>query len=128
MTDSSPPKPPSEQDVVLLHSATEDGKGVRVIRARDQRIEAGVIRPLEEGKPIVGEVVSLAPRADTPRVCDVKVIHRSSEPERELASAPHHGPARVSTRAFRDGWDAIFRSEPDEPTSSEPRTDRRQLN
>ncbi|MFO0660871.1 MAG: hypothetical protein U0165_13715 [Polyangiaceae bacterium] len=127
MSDSSPPKAPSEPDVVLLHSATDDGKGVRVIRARNQRIEAGEIRPVEEGKPIVGgELVSLTPRAESPRVCDVKVIHRS---ESETQRLSHDGPARVSTRAFRDGWDAIFGSDSyDDASPPEPSSDPRQLN
>jgi len=73
---SESPKDESKpQDVVLLHSPTEDGEGIRVLRARQQHdesaraneeaacvVEVGEVRPLKEGKPISGEVVRLKPR------------------------------------------------------------------
>src|SRR5689334_17627279 len=64
------------KDVVLLGPPTDDGHGVHVLRARDQRLEAGELRNLEEGQPITGEVVSLAPRKNNPRICDVRESYR----------------------------------------------------
>lgn len=116
MTD--PAKPPDapeapDEDVVLLHSPTEDGEGARVIRARQGRLEVGEVRPLKEGKAITGgEVVSLTPRADAPRVCDVKVQVRVPSPVGETKSLPHKGPARVTSGAYREGWDALFGARP----------------
>lgn len=96
--------PEPRKDVVLLHSPTEDGKGIRVIRAREGSLEAGEIRAPKEGAPIHGELVRLRPREDAPRVCDVEVLH--SDP----ASRTHAGPARVATAAYRRNWEAIFSS------------------
>ena len=93
------PKPPS-QDVVLIGPPTTDGDGVHVLRARDEKLEAGELRPLVEGRPVVGEIVSLAPRKDEPRICDVK--------ESWKPPPAHKGPAQVATDAYRDGWDAVF--------------------
>lgn len=93
-------KAASEADVVLLGPPTADGAGVHVLRARKERVELGELRALEEGRPIAGEVVSLAPRKDNPRVCDVK--------ESYVPNAAHKGPARVATDAYRDGWDEVF--------------------
>lgn len=94
------------QDVVFLHSATDDGDGVRVVRARQGRVEVGEVRPLADGKPVTGEVVTLKPRTDAPRVCDVKVEYA---PE---AAAPAtdtlKGPAQVASARYRNNWDAIF--------------------
>lgn len=62
----------------------------------------GTIRPLREGKPIEGEVLSLKPRTDVPFVYDVKTeIH---DPRR----ASGDGPPQVASAAYRRGWDAIW--------------------
>lgn len=101
---SSPPS--SKTDVVLLGPPTADGAGVHVLRARDERLEAGELRNLEEGRPITGEVLSLAPRKDNPRVLDVK---ESYVPNAPGAPAPKtKGPAQVATQAYRDNWDEVF--------------------
>jgi hypothetical protein len=106
--------------VVLIHGVTPDGGGLNVLRARDGQLEAGAVRPLREGKPIHGEVVRLEPRESCPLVCDVKVDFappKSGEPCADgcgkdscdaPTSAPHKGPARVASDAYRKNWDAIW--------------------
>jgi len=103
------------RDVVLLGPPTADGGGVHVIRARDERIETGELRALEEGRPIHGEVVTLKPRKDNPRVCDVQesFAARGAPDARATEARSHKGPARVSTQRYRDGWDEIFGAKPD---------------
>jgi len=97
-------------DVVVLGPPTADGAGVHVLRARDERIEAGELRALEEGRPITGEVLSLAPRKDHPRVYDVK---ESYSPNAPGAPPPRtKGPAQVATQAYRDNWDEVFARRP----------------
>ena len=112
--DDEPAATSEGSDVVLLHSPTEDGEGTRVLRAREGRLEVGEVRPLREGRPITGaEVVSLSPRPDAPRVCDVKV-HMKTPTLAETApkSLAHKGPARVTSGAYREGWDALFGARP----------------
>ncbi|AKU95402.1 hypothetical protein AKJ09_02066 [Labilithrix luteola] len=111
-TDSSglakaPAKEPAapSKDVVLLGPPTSDGNGVHVLRARNERLEAGELRALREGQPITGEVVSLEPRQDEPRICDVR--DSWSAPKGTVVEA-HKGPAQVATSAYRAGWDEIF--------------------
>ncbi|UJR81795.1 hypothetical protein [Sandaracinus amylolyticus] len=87
---------PKSEDVVLVHSPTDDGRGWRVLRKREDRIEAGAIHPVQEGQPIQGELVSLTHREGTP-LFDV-----------ESHYAPKSGPAQVATPAYRENWDAIF--------------------
>ena len=97
---------PKNSDVVLLTGPTEDGEGIRVVRARDDRLETGEVRPLKEGKPIgKGEVVKLAPRAAAPQVCDVEVLAKV-EPAPEARA--HRKPAQVATHAYRESWERIF--------------------
>ena len=97
-------KDATPSDVVLLGPPTNDGAGVHVIRARAERVETGELRAIQEGRPIVGEIVTLEPRKDNPRVCDV----RDSYTPPAHASAPHKGPANVATNAYREGWDEVF--------------------
>lgn len=93
-------------DVVLLHSPTDDGQGARVLRVRDDSLSVGEVRPVVEGQPLNDrEIVRLKPREGAPRVCDVESVY--APPARE-----GHGPPKVATSKFRDGWDAIFGEHP----------------
>ncbi len=108
---AKPPEPNSDAgDVVVLGDTAADGKSVGVVRFRGGGVEVGRVAPLEEGRPIVGEVVKLTPRAETPRVCDVTVEYSPSEtrtaPER--IAATRHGPAQVASAAYRENWDRIW--------------------
>jgi hypothetical protein len=87
-------------DVVFLGPPTADGAGVHVIRARDERLETGELRNLEEGRPIMGEIVTLQPRKENPRICDVKDSY--------LPPQRMKGPAQVATKAYRENWDEVF--------------------
>lgn len=103
MTDSSEREPRTKEDVVVVHSMTEDGRGWNVLRRREGRLEAGAMRPVVEGQPLHGEVVKLVPREGVPEgapVFDVEVLY-AGEPSKS-------GPAQVATRAYRANWDTIF--------------------
>jgi len=109
MDDEEPKHPESGFDVVMLHGKTDDGEGARVLRARPGRLEAGEVRPLREGKPMVkGEVVSLSRRQDAPALYDVKVEHVVDAPSQPEPQKSTPGPAQVATRAYRESWERIF--------------------
>lgn len=95
---------PSKEDVVVIGPPTPDGAGANVLRLREGRMEAGQIRSLEQGKPIVGEVVTLRPREEAPNVCDVQVEHDATPPKKET-----NRPAQVATANYRQNWDAIWK-------------------
>jgi len=101
-------------DVVLMHSATEDGEGARVLRARAGRVEAGEVRPLREGRPLAagGELVRLERRKDAPAFYDVHVEHVLQGAEvmqkGEKGEASRSGPAQVATHAYRESWERTF--------------------
>lgn len=109
-TDAAP-----AEDVVVLGAESPDGKSVGVVRLREGQVEIGKVQPLEEGKPIVGEVVKLTPRPEAPRVCDVEVQYRPAtaakvEP-RGTGEAPPRarvGPPQVATDEYRRNWEAIW--------------------
>ncbi len=98
------PAAPAKEDFVVLGPKTSDGAGVGVLRFREGQVETGVVRPMEHGKPIAGQVVRLKPRPELPVVCDVDV---------ELDATPkvtsRGGPPQVATDEYRRGWDAIYK-------------------
>lgn len=105
--DAEQPKPP--KDVVLVYSRTEDGEGAHVLRARDGHLETGEVRALREGAPLHGvELVTLRARQDSPVLFDVEVQYDGRGTE------SHAGPARVASRAYRENFDAIFGTRPDD--------------
>ena len=98
-------------DVALIHGVTADGEGFHILRARDNRLELGAVRPLREGVPITGEVVTLKPRANFPALCDVETHFTAPAPAKALetqAEPPRSGPAQVATEDYRRNWDAIW--------------------
>jgi hypothetical protein len=104
-------------DVVLVHGATVDGQGARVLRARPGQLEAGEVRPLREGQPLVpgGEVVRLIERPEGANVYDVKVDYKA--PAAAAAPAPVKsagGPPQVASPQYRASWERTFaRKRPD---------------
>ncbi|MFO0673571.1 MAG: hypothetical protein U0235_28795 [Polyangiaceae bacterium] len=111
MTNASDDDKSVKPDVVLVHGPTEDGKGARVLRVREESIEAGEVRPIEEGKPIAGEVVKLVPRDESGRVCDVEVlVPKAGMAARATPNArpTQKGPAQIASADYRDNWGRIF--------------------
>ena len=108
--DDSAPVESKASDTVLIHGVSEDGSALAVLRARDDRVEAGVVRPLKEGEPVMGELVRLKPRPEFPLVCDVEVELPSPVARRAAATdkLSHGGPAQVATPRYRENWDAIW--------------------
>lgn len=99
-----------KRDVALVHGVGPDGKSLRVLRARDNRIELGSMEPLEEGRPIHGEVVRLHPREEFPLLCDVEVQYQPKQAVAadEPASPARSGPPQVASERYRDNWELIW--------------------
>ena len=111
----APAVPPPPSDVALIHGVAPDGDGLQIVRARDNRLELGVVRPLREGAPITGEVVTLRPRPNFPALCDVETHYKPALPAAPAAAdasppllAARTGPAQVATDEYRRNWDAIW--------------------
>ena len=107
MGEGSPKDKDAAFDVVMVHGATDDGGGAKVLRARPGRLDAGEVRPLREGKPIVsGEVVRLEKRADADALYDVHV--EAVVKAKTDAARASVGPAQVATEAYRESWERTF--------------------
>lgn len=123
--------PKRQKDLLLVKGPTEDGAGVRVLRARPERLELGTMRPLEDGRPLDGEVVRVNPHPEFPYLYEVETEFSTSQdtPEPESvrstdasaskapnaqsaakpAAAPRSaGPPQVASEAYRRNWDAIW--------------------
>jgi hypothetical protein len=95
------------QDVAAV--CGKDERGLHIIRRRgeDGPIEAAIVQPLAEGKPLTGEVITMRRRKDVPFLFDV-TTELSLEPEASGEAAATGGPAQVATDSYRRGWDAIW--------------------
>src|SRR5262245_64750035 len=101
------------RDVALLYAPTDDGKGARVLRAREGAVETGEVRPVRDGQPLQqGELVRLSPRAEAPCLYDVEVLHDAAaqpkQPAEAGAEAPRGRPPQVASDDYRMNWDRIF--------------------
>lgn len=97
------------KDVALVVGQTDDRKGLQILRKRgaDADVELGTVRPLEEGKPIEGEVVGMHQRKEHPFLFDVKTQFDPRDlPEGRRGTSV--GPAQVASDAYREGWEAIW--------------------
>jgi hypothetical protein len=90
-------------DIALVCGKDQHGTHILRRRSEEAPLELGLLRPLREGKPIEGEVVSLTQRPETPLLFDVK-----SELPDPRPRATEDGPAQVATDAYRKGWDAVW--------------------
>jgi hypothetical protein len=97
-----------DSDVAIVCGVSDDGQSVDIIRKRGERIEAGTVRRLEQGKPIHGEVVRLRPRENLPLICDVEVEVPARAQTDVSAPTLTSGPAQVATETYRKNWDAIY--------------------
>ena len=87
-------------DQVAQHDAI---RAILRRREEDGPLEAGILQPLADGKPISGEVISMRRREDVPFLFDV-----TTEVTTPSAEQPATGPAQVATESYRRGWDAIW--------------------
>jgi len=117
MADGGPKQKPDSAksaesfDVVMIHGKTDDGGGAKVLRARPGRLDAGEVRPMQDGKPLgSGEIVRLERRAGdegAPALFDVHVEH-SLEGTAPAAARTTDKPAQVATREYRESWERTF--------------------
>jgi hypothetical protein len=99
-SDRSSSEAAPNEDVVLVHGRTEDG-ALQVIRKKGDELSAGELRPVEEGKPLRGNLLKLRPREDMPLLADV-------EEEIAITSPSLSKPAQVATDSYRKGWDGLW--------------------
>lgn len=119
----SPEAAGSTGDRALVLGELPEQRGVAILRQRGENapVEAGVVRKIREGEPIVGELVNLTKAAEGAApselpLYDVKVLHDARRPGAATTDAPHKGPPRVASQAYRTGWDALFGPTSDEPS------------
>jgi hypothetical protein len=111
-------KPRPLRDVAAVFGKDQRGLHILRRRANDGGIEAGIVQPLVEGKPVSGEVITLRRRKDIPFLFDVKTEWAepaepsASEPEPDSSEPSGSGPAQVATDSYRRGWDAVWGRRP----------------
>ena len=89
-------------DVVIPKGPTKDGRGLLVTRLRPEGETESRLYVVPDGTPFVGggEMIELRPREGKPGY-DVEVLYKHGEP-------PGSGPPKVTSDAYREGWDVVF--------------------
>src|SRR5215471_7764593 len=102
-----------DKDVALVYGTADDGEGYKILRQRGSspRVEAGLLRPMQSGRAITGEVVHLEPRKESPLLFNVETDEELSSPA-AVAARARGGPPQVATDQYRRGWDAIWGTKP----------------
>jgi len=117
--------PKRSKDLLFVRGPTDDGGGVHVVRARPERLEVGTMRPLEDGRPIDGEVVRVNPHPEWPCLYEVETEFTPAKPDagvpesppaakavakplKPAAAARPNGPPQVASDAYRKNWDVIW--------------------
>ena len=109
-SDEKPQPTPPVGDVAFVWGKNADG--VHILRRRDENapIEAGLLQPLVEGRPITGELISMRRRDDMPFLYDVKSEVPAPASSSSSSEQRSTGPSQVATDRYRKGWDAIWGS------------------
>jgi hypothetical protein len=94
------------EDIAMV--VARDVEGVHILRRRSEEspVEMGLLKPMREGQPISGEVITLKQRQDVPFFYDVRSEFGGPPPPEP--KEPGDGPAQVTTDAYRKGWDAVW--------------------
>ena len=99
-------QPSTIGDIAVVWGRNENGLYILRRRTEEAPVEAGLLQPLVEGRPINGEVISMRRRGDMPFLFDVKT--EIAAPQAVEPSTASHGPSQVATESYRKGWDAIW--------------------
>ena len=94
-----------ERDVLFVRGPSEDGRGVDVVRVKNDELSVGQLREVREGQPLYGDLVKLSQRKEHERLYDVEVL---AEGRRAPPPPSRKGPPKVASDAYREGWDAVF--------------------
>lgn len=85
-------------DFVVMGPKLENGDIMAVRHTADHQLLEGVVRPLQDGRPITGELVEITHRNDN--IYNISPI--------SLGEKTSDGPAMVNSAAYQSGWDNIF--------------------
>ena len=96
---------PEKKDYVLIgEPISENAHQAVVVKPSNETIEVGVIEKPVDGKPLNGDLVKLSEREDAPGY-DMEYVYR------QAPRAPIVGPAKVSSKEYKSGWQNIWGKE-----------------
>lgn len=82
-------------DSIVIGPPISDEAHLCVRHTADHQLAVGVVRPVRDGEPIGDSAVTLEPKGGP-----LYAVRPTLDPAK--------GPAKIATRAYRDGWDSIF--------------------
>lgn len=93
-------KPEPSEHVGILLGECESHGGQHIAFERDGKPNIGVLKPLEEGKPLDPDSELVEVRSN-----GTLAVFRSHG---KVGRATSQGPAMVNDKAYRKGWERIF--------------------
>ncbi len=94
------------RDLVLISRVDRTKNEIHVLKPVPDGIEEAVLRQVEEGVPLTGDLVRLHPHGSSPLLAELEIVMH--HPDRPRSGRSHEGPPMVASEAYRRGWDAIF--------------------
>ena len=94
---------------MILGPDLGDGSRPCVRHLPDHRVQTGVVQPLKDGQSLNGYDEVLAVKYDQQHGdFEVQSVYDPRQASPALESAPSKGPAKVTSNAYRAGYDRIF--------------------
>ncbi len=131
---NDPASPEAPRDLLLVGDRVEQTGGYRVLRQREDRLEVGELRTIQEGQPLSGDVVRLHPTPSHERVfeCETLLSTEEATGAKEPLCGTRQGPRQVATATYRKNWESIFgalakqidEAQEDMPATSLPQDER----
>jgi hypothetical protein len=104
-----------ERNLVLIAGVDSRRQEIHVLKPGEDGIETAVLRPVEHGQTLTGDLVRLHPHKNLPMVAELETVLRHPDSSLQAARS-HKGPAMVASEAYRRGWDAVFGTRPAGPS------------
>jgi hypothetical protein len=99
-------EPCDRDDEVSIGPGIGGNARVCMRHTADHRQIPGIMRPIREGEPLTGHVVTIEPK--DPQNGIYRVTGDLTIPSPHAAQMSRGKPAKVSTEAFRTGWENVF--------------------
>lgn len=93
---------------MFVRGPSEDGRGLDILRLKNDELSAGELREAKDGQPINGELIKLSQRSEHDRLYDVEVLAEGPRATTTAPAQPRKGPPKVASDAYRAGWESIF--------------------
>ncbi|HOU54107.1 MAG TPA: hypothetical protein PLQ97_09285 [Myxococcota bacterium] len=99
-------------DLVVIADANPESRDVTVVRPTPEGVVASVLKPVQPGQPLLGDMVRLEPLPQVPILARMRTVLRHPDARAPRGPSDDEAPSSRtflgSTDAYRRGWEAVF--------------------